>query len=75
MSSRWFRNTAALVLTAGLCATAAPAEARTLLKTICRVKGQEENALQGLGIVVGLKGTGDGGSSLPMLRALAQTMQ
>ena len=60
---------------AGLWAAAAPAEARTLLKTICRVKGQEENTLQGLGIVVGLKGTGDGGSSLPMLRALGQTMQ
>jgi flagellar P-ring protein precursor FlgI len=26
---------------------------------ICRVKGQEENTLQGLGLVVGLKGTGD----------------
>ncbi len=51
------------------------AEARTLLKTICRIKGQEENTLQGLGIVVGLKGTGDGGTSAPMIRALAQTMQ
>jgi flagellar P-ring protein precursor FlgI len=66
---------AALVAMAGLWAAATPADARTLLKTICRVKGQEENTLQGLGIVVGLKGTGDGGSSLPMLRALAQTMQ
>jgi flagellar P-ring protein FlgI len=65
----------AMVAMAGLWVAAPPAEARTLLKTICRVKGQEENTLQGLGIVVGLKGTGDGGSSLPMLRALAQTMQ
>jgi flagellar P-ring protein precursor FlgI len=65
----------AVLVAAGLWAAAAPAEARTLLKTICRVKGQEENTLQGLGIVVGLKGTGDGGSSLPMLRALAQAMQ
>lgn len=51
------------------------AEAKATLKTICRVKGQEENTLQGLGIVVGLKGTGDGGSSLPMMRSLAQAMQ
>ena len=35
-------------------------QGRTLLKNICRVKGQEENTLQGLGLVVGLKGTGDG---------------
>jgi len=60
---------------AGLWAPALPAEGRTQLKTICRVKGQEENTLQGMGIVVGLKGTGDGGSSLPMVRALAQVMQ
>ncbi len=53
----------------------APLEARTTLKTICRVKGQEENTLQGLGMVVGLKGTGDGASSLPTLRSLAQAMQ
>ncbi len=51
------------------------AAAQMPLKTICRVKGQEENTLHGLGIVVGLKGTGDGGSSLPMLRSLAQAMQ
>jgi len=51
------------------------AEAKATLRTICRVKGQEENTLQGLGIVVGLKGTGDGGSSLPMMRSLAQAMQ
>jgi flagellar P-ring protein precursor FlgI len=54
---------------------ASPADARTTLKTVCRVKGQEENTLQGLGIVIGLKGSGDGGSSLPMLRCLAQAMQ
>ncbi|MCR4412489.1 MAG: flagellar basal body P-ring protein FlgI [Thermoguttaceae bacterium] len=54
---------------------AAQADGRTTLKTICRVKGQEENTLQGLGIVMGLKGTGDGASSLPTLRSLAQAMQ
>ncbi len=49
--------------------------AKTLLKNICRVKGQEENKLQGLGLVVGLKGTGDSGKYLPTMRALARSMQ
>ncbi|MHC4177435.1 MAG: flagellar basal body P-ring protein FlgI, partial [Planctomycetota bacterium] len=57
-----------------LWASAAPAEGQTLLKSICRVKGQEENTLQGLGLVVGLNGTGDGGRSLPTIRSLAKVM-
>src|SRR5688572_9970949 len=52
-----------------------PAWARTRLKNLCRVKGQEENTLQGLGMVVGLKGTGDGGEFLPTIRSLATAMQ
>ncbi len=48
---------------------AATLQAATQLKNICRVKGQEENTLHGLGLVVGLKGTGDGGSFLPTIRA------
>ncbi len=75
MRNDWMRRLGLVLVVAGSCAAAIPAEAATLLKTICRVKGQEENTLQGLGIVVGLKGTGDGGSSLPMLRSLAQAMQ
>jgi flagellar P-ring protein precursor FlgI len=55
-------------------AAASPAAAETRLKDICRLKGQEENTLQGLGIVVGLKGTGDGASFLPTLRSLAKVM-
>ena len=45
------------------------------IKDICRLKGQEENTLQGLGLVVGLKGTGDGGDIKPMVRALSVVMQ
>ena len=41
---------------------------------LCRVKGQERNTLQGMGIVFGLKGTGDG-SFAPTSRALLQIMQ
>ncbi len=44
------------------------------LRDICRLKGQETNKLQGLGLVVGLRGTGDD-SVKPTTRALAQMMQ
>ncbi|HEU0068948.1 MAG TPA: flagellar basal body P-ring protein FlgI [Nitrospiraceae bacterium] len=43
------------------------------LRDICRVKGQEENSLHGLGLVVGLKGTGDG--DVPATRALSKMME
>ena len=52
-----------------------PALARTTLRNICRVRGQEEITLQGLGIVAGLDGTGDGGNFLPTVRSLAMMMQ
>jgi flagellar P-ring protein precursor FlgI len=58
----------------GCLASAVPARGATILKNICRVKGQEENTLQGLGIVVGLKGSGDGASFLPTLRSLSKVM-
>lgn len=40
---------------------------------ICRVKGQEENTLHGLGLVVGLNGTGD--NETPTMRALAKMLE
>jgi flagellar P-ring protein precursor FlgI len=46
---------------------------RTVLANICRVKGQEENVLYGLGLVVGLAGTGEAADPATM-RALAQAM-
>lgn len=45
-----------------------------MLGDICRLKGQEGNTLQGLGLVVGLKGTGDP-DARPTARALARMMQ
>lgn len=54
---------------------ARPAHAQIRLKNICRVKGQEANTLHGLGLVVGLQGTGDGGGFLPAIRSLATAMQ
>lgn len=56
-------------------ATLDTACAATRIKDICRLKGQEENTLHGLGLVVGLKGTGDGGTFLPAIRSLATAMQ
>ena len=43
------------------------------LGDLCRLKGQETNTLQGLGLVVGLQGTGDGDAA-PKGRALARMM-
>ena len=60
---------------AGVGLSAGPAAARILLKNICRVKGQEENTLHGLGLVMGLKGTGDGGDFLPTIRGLSTALQ
>ena len=50
------------------------AHAEIRLSDVCRIKGQEENTLHGMGLVVGLKGTGDGDSKAT-LRALARYME
>jgi flagellar P-ring protein FlgI len=65
--------TAALLLIASLIATSAHASGLRL-GDICRLKGQETNTLQGMGIVVGLRGTGDG-DSVATSRMLARYMQ
>jgi flagellar P-ring protein precursor FlgI len=66
---------ACLTLIAATLFSATQVHARILLKSICRVKGMEEVTLQGLGLVVGLKGTGDGADALPTIRALARSME
>jgi flagellar P-ring protein precursor FlgI len=53
---------------------ARPARADHHIGDICRIKGQEENTLHGMGLVVGLRGTGDGDSK-PTQRALARYME
>src|SRR3954464_14159597 len=50
------------------------ATARTRLKNICRIKGQEENVLRGWGLVVGLNGTGEANDG-PTMRAIARAME
>jgi len=51
-----------------------PTSANTKLRNICRIKGQEENVLQGLGLVVGLNGTGEANDPYTM-RALARSLE
>ncbi len=68
------RVVVALVL-AGVCTIPSAAAAGTRLSTLCRVKGQEENTLHALGLVVGLNGTGDGKDFLPTIRNLALLME
>jgi len=42
---------------------------------IARLKGQRVNKLVGFGLVVGLKGTGDGGKFMPSIRPLASLLK
>lgn len=65
---------AALLLGLLVIALSSVGRAEQRLSDICRVKGQEENVLHGFGLVVGLKGTGDGDSKATM-RALARYME
>jgi flagellar P-ring protein FlgI len=69
------RSVAVVMLCAAAFVPASDVQAAVRLKDICRVKGQETNSLQGLGLVVGLKGTGDGGRYMPTVRSLAAVMQ
>jgi flagellar P-ring protein precursor FlgI len=49
--------------------------ARTTLKNLCRLKGQEESTIQGMGLVIGLAGTGDSTNFLPTSKALASILE
>ncbi len=64
---------AAILLLASVFSNVAAA-ATLSLGEMCRLKGQEINTLQGLGLVVGLRGTGDSDTA-PTSRALARMMQ
>ncbi len=73
MRNQRYRTTLLVaLLAAGVLGSTAVVQAQVRLGDVCRIKGQEENVLHGFGLVVGLKGTGDGDK--PATRALAQTM-
>lgn len=46
----------------------------TQLANICRLKGQEENVLRGIGLVVGLNGTGES-NDIATMRALSRALE
>jgi flagellar P-ring protein precursor FlgI len=64
---RWI---ALVVLLVGSAATQA-----VQIQDLVRIKGAETNKLVGMGLVVGLRGTGDGGKFAPAMRPLAAMMQ
>ena len=51
------------------------AHANKTLLEISRVKGQGASVIHGLGLVIGLNGTGDSGSELVMARPLAEALK
>src|SRR3990172_763847 len=63
-----------IIICCAIVTLSAPAAASTRLKNICRVKGQEENVLRGMGLVVGLNGTGEANDG-PTMRAIARAME
>ena len=67
---RWIVIFVALIALCG-----AEAYAGKTLREISRVKGQGASVVQGLGLVVGLNGTGDSGSELAMARPLAEALK
>ena len=60
-----------ILLVAVLCLAAPRAAMAVKVADITRLSGQRPNVLTGLGLVVGLKGTGDGGDYLPAIKPLA----
>ncbi len=64
-----------LAAAVALAGAGAPAQARVRIGNFCRVRGQEETTLHGLGLVTGLNGTGDGANFRPTIRSLASMMQ
>lgn len=74
MNNRNFKSIACAAILLALAMFSDACCARTLLRNICRVKGQEENVLRGVGLVVGLSGTGEAADPATM-RALARAME
>lgn len=64
------RKTAGIVLTLSVLAMTASVQA-VKIADVTRIDGGQTAVLTGLGLVYGLKGTGDGGDYLPAIRPLA----
>ena len=70
-ASRW---TCLLLASALSLALAHLAHAATTVKELARIEGQGESILRGVGLVVGLNGTGDSGKELAVARPLAKLL-
>jgi flagellar P-ring protein precursor FlgI len=64
-----------VIITAVLALATLDTHAGKTLREISRVRGEGASVIQGLGLVVGLKGTGDSGSELMMARPLAEALK
>ncbi len=72
MTKRWLPILMALTGTVlGLCAPAAAVK----VADITRIGGQRTNVIVGMGLIVGLKGTGDGGAYLPATKYLVGMLE
>jgi flagellar P-ring protein precursor FlgI len=65
---------ASVLLAALLLASPARLEARPKIASLCSVLGQTEQRLVGMGIVTGLKGSGDGDKFVPTLKAMGAAL-
>jgi flagellar P-ring protein precursor FlgI len=63
-----------LLLILGLTCTLAAPTLATRIADISRLDAQREERLTGIGLVLGLNGTGDGGNFQPAVRSLAQML-
>lgn len=72
MRIRWWLTTAVAVCVLGL---ACPVAWAVKVADVTRIYGQQNNVLTGVGLVYGLRGTGDGGEYLPAIRPLQAMLE
>lgn len=72
---RWAHRLSRIALLAALLVRTAPNSSATSIQELARLKGQGESVLQGLGLVIGLPGTGDSGEDLIVARPLAKLLE
>lgn len=60
---------------AALALATVPTHASKTLREISRVKGQGASVVHGIGLVIGLNGSGDSGSEMAMARPLAEALK
>jgi flagellar P-ring protein precursor FlgI len=70
--NRSMRRSAVWVIGTLICLSATSRASALKIGDICHLQGSRTNPLTGLGLVVGLNGTGDGGRFAPSIQMLAQ---